>query len=441
MLTEKIRKIGFDIVDTLTNGNVLKNKKEIDYLFHNPDKVKSFQNEKFQALAKWAVENTAFYSQVKQKSEYSLSDFPIIDKNIIKEHHDAFCSELAARKDCISMHTSGSTGTPLVVIQDKKKRKRVYAEMMYLWGLSGYEIGMRYMFLRRWNATNRKSKLTAFARNLLMTDVSGLDDDSLEVIRQQLLHDKKIRMVMGYASTLDALAEYLDKKNAKPDDFNVVTILSGSEVLTEKTRSILKKVFGCNVVSLYSNQENGMLAVECNENKEFHLNTSSYIFEFLKIDSNEPAEYGELARVVVTDLFNYAMPIIRYDTGDLAVRKRRPECSITTEVIEALAGRRVDVVYDVNGKALSPFTITNGMWLFDKLKQFQIIQKGAKDYLFRVNDPDKAYSDDELIKTGREFFGTEANVMVERVNDVPVLASGKFMFLKCEWNPLGSEKR
>ena len=441
MFSEKIRKVGFDIVDTLTRGNILKNKKEIDYLFHNPDKIKSFQNEKFQALAKWAAENTAFYSQVKKHSEYSLSDFPIIDKNIIKEHHNDFCSKLAERKDCISMHTSGSTGTPLVVIQDKKKRKRVYAEMMYLWGLSGYEIGMRYMFLRRWNDTNRKSKLTAFARNLLMTDVSGLDDDSLEVIRQQFLHDKKIRMVMGYASTLDALAEYLDKKNAKPDDFNVVTILSGSEVLTEKTRSILKKVFGCNVVSLYSNQENGMLAVECNENKEFHLNTASYIFEFLKIDSDEPAEYGELARVVVTDLFNYAMPIIRYDTGDLAVRKRKPECGITTEVIEALAGRRVDVVYDVNGKALSPFTITNGMWLFDKLKQFQIIQKGAKDYLFRVNDPDKAYSDDELIKTGREFFGREANVMVERVNDIPVLASGKFMFLKCEWNPAGSEKR
>ena len=441
MLTEKIRKIGFDIVDKLASGNVLKNKKEIDYLFHNPDKVKSFQNEKFQSLAKWAVENTAFYSQVKKNSEYSLSDFPIIDKNIIKEHHDAFCSELAARKDCISMHTSGSTGTPLVVIQDKKKRKRVYAEMMYLWGLSGYEIGMRYMFLRRWNATNRKSKLTAFARNLLMTDVSGLDDDSLEIIMQQLLHDKKIRMIIGYASTLDALAEYLDKRNVKPDDFNMVTVLSGSEVLTEKTRNILKKVFGCNVVSLYSNQENGMLAVECNENKEFHLNTASYIFEFLKLDSDEPAKYGELARVVVTDLFNYAMPIIRYDTGDLAIKKKKPECDITTEVIEALAGRRVDVMYDTNGKALSPHTITNGMWKYDALKQFQLIQSSQKEYLLRVNDPNNSYNDNELVESCKEFFGEDAVVTVERVNDIPVLESGKFKYLKCEWNPTGSEKR
>ena len=78
MLTEKIRKIGFDIVDKLASGNVLKNKKEIDYLFHNPDKVKSFQNEKFQSLAKWAVENTAFYSQVKKKIRKSRNKSRVI---------------------------------------------------------------------------------------------------------------------------------------------------------------------------------------------------------------------------------------------------------------------------------------------------------------------------------------------------------------------------
>ena len=437
MVSENIRRIGFNIVDTLTNGDVLKNKAEIDYLFHHPDKVKPFQTEKFQALAKWAVDNTSFYSRYKRSSEYRLTDFPIIDKSIIKEHHNDFCSALAVQKGCISTYTSGSTGTPLVIIQDKKKRKRVYAEMMYLWGLSGYEIGMRYMFLRRWNDTNKKSKLTAFARNLLMTDVSALDNDSLEMIRQQLLRDKKIKMILGYASTLNSLGDYLLKKGDKPEDFNVVTILATSEVLTEKTRNAFKKVFGCNVVSLYSNSENGMLAVECNENKEFHLNTASYIFEILKMDSDEPAEYGELGRIVVTDLFNYAMPIIRYNTGDLAVRKKRPECGIPTEVVASIAGRRVDVVYDVNGKALSPHTITNAMWLFDKLKQFQIIQKGQKEYLFRVNDPDNAYSDGELIKTARDFFGAEADVIVERVDDIPVLASGKFMYLKCEWKPLG----
>lgn len=124
MFSEKIRKIGFDIVDTLTRGGVLRNKKEIDYLFHNPDKVKSFQNEKFQALAKWAVENTTFYSQVKKTSEYDLSDFPIINKNMLKEHAIAlkeailtesinasrkvesrnFVQQYASRKSCVAKY-------------------------------------------------------------------------------------------------------------------------------------------------------------------------------------------------------------------------------------------------------------------------------------------------------------------------------------------------
>lgn len=305
--------------------------------------------------------------------------------------------------------------------------------MMYLWGISGYEIGMRYMFLRRWNSINKKSKLTAFARNLVMTDVSSLDDDSLETIYQELMFDKKIRMIIGYASTLDMLAAYLKKKDAKPEDFNIVSILSGSEVLSEKTRNLLKSVFGCNVVSLYSNQENGMLAVECNENKEFHLNTASYIFEILKIDSDEPADYGEVGRIVITDLFNYAMPIIRYDTGDLTIKKLKAECDISTDVVTAIEGRKVDIVYDVNGRALSPHTITNGLWKFDRLKQFQLIQRKQTEYLFKVNDPENYYTTDELIKTCKEFFGENADIIVEKVDEIPVLASGKFKYLICEW--------
>lgn len=432
MFSEKIRKWGFDFLDTCKGRNVLKNKEEIGYLFQHKDEVLKFQNDKFQLLANWAVNNTLFYSSVKNKDTYKLADFPIIDKNIIKENHATFCTAKANEKGSIKIHTSGSTGTPLVIIQDKNKRERVYAEMMYLWGISGFEIGMRYMFLRRWNNINKKSRLTTFARNLVMTDVSSLDDDSLETIYQEIISDKKIRMIIGYTSTLDMLGEYLKKKNAKPEDFNIVSILSGSEVLSEKTRNVLKGVFGCNVVSLYSNQENGMLAIECNENKEFHLNTASYIFEILKIDSDEPADYGEVGRIVITDLFNYAMPIIRYDTGDLTIKKTKPECDISTDVVTAIEGRKVDIVYDVNGKALSPHTITNGLWKFDRLKQFQLIQKDRNKYLFKVNDPENNYSDEELVLTCKEFFGNEANVSIERVDDIPVLASGKFKYLKCE---------
>ena len=429
---ESIRKKGFELLDLAKGRPIMRHYDNIAHLWHSEDEINHHHREQFTRLAEFAVQHTEYYKGIRISSTPQLSDFPIIDKAVLKENFEALCSCKAKEKGAIAMHTSGSTGTPLIVMQDKNKRNRVYAEMMYLWGLSGYQIGMKYAFLRRWNKINKKSSLTAFARNLVMVDVAMLDHDTMEQIKQVLLKKNKVRMMIGYASNLGALADYLLESGCTPDMFGLTTILSGSEVLTDVVRNKLKKVFGCNVISLYSNQENGMLAVECNENKEFHLNEASYIFELLKLDSDESAEEGELGRVVITDLYNYAMPIIRYDTGDLAIRKSRAECGIHTAVIAAVEGRRVDIIYDVNGVPLSPHTVTNALWQFNKLKQFQLIQTGKKTYTFKVNDPQEHYSDDELVETCKDFFGESATIQIERVADIPVLASGKFKYLICE---------
>ncbi len=101
--SEKIRNFGFRLVDSLSGESVFKNEKEIDYLFHHKEEVESYQEKKFQALANWAADNVEFYSSVKKHEEYKLQDFPIIDKNIIKENHATLCSDLAKRKDCFHM--------------------------------------------------------------------------------------------------------------------------------------------------------------------------------------------------------------------------------------------------------------------------------------------------------------------------------------------------
>lgn len=432
-LGEILRRFGFYCLDYLQGRPVMKKYKEIEYYFNHKEEVPLFQQNKFYDLAIYAKTHSDFYKNLLLPDDFSLQDFPIIDKNIIKENKKLFLTEMALKKNSVEMHTSGSTGTPMVVIQDKDKRDRVYAEMMYLWGIPGYSIGMRYMFLRKWNRINRKNTFTAHARNLVMTDVTLLDNNTFEGIRQHLLRDNSIKMIIGYASILDALAQYLFEKNDDPMCFGVKTILSGSEVLSEKTRNMLRKVFGekCNVVSLYSNQENGMLAIECNEHKEFHLNTASYIFEILKLDSDDPVDEGELGRVVITDLFNYAMPIIRYDTGDLAIRKEKADCSLDTEVVASIEGRKVDVVYNTLGTPISPHTITNALWKFDQLKQFQLIQLTRDSYQFIVNDPADTYCNDELVATCKEILGEDAKIGVKKVDKIPVLASGKFKYIIC----------
>jgi phenylacetate-CoA ligase len=258
-----------------------------------------------------------------------------------------------------------------------------------------------------------------------MRDIVRLDEENFQKIRKTLESDRKIKMLLGYASTLENLVNYLSTCGDTVDMFNMTTIISFAELLPESTREKLKKAFGCNIVSLYSNEECGMLALECVENKEFHVNSASYHVELLKMDSDDPVSVGEPGRIVVTDLFNHAMPLIRYDTGDIAVWKKEAECGWYSQVFSSVQGRVLDYVFDTQGNKKSPHTIAFLMSPFDKLLQYQFVQEGAKQYVLKLNGSEGYYDDATFVDLFKDVLGEDAEVIIEHVNEIPVLGSGK----------------
>ena len=436
MFSEWARRTGFWMLDFLRGSNVRRHLRDIEFIMENIDSatVRGKQHDYLSNIISYTKDQVPFYKGI---AGTALDSFPTVDKNIIKQHYDSFQSLEFRDQKMIDLHTSGSTGTPFVVRQDPNKRNRVYAEMMYFWGKAGYQIGMKYVFFRVWTDINRKGKISAWARNLVMHDILSLDQDSLETVRQMLKTDDKIEMLLSYASTFDNLAHHLYDLGDTPEMFSIKTILSSSEVLQEATREKLKSVFGCNVVSLYSNQENGTLAQECIDNTEFHLNTASYYFEFLKLDKDAPAALDEPARIVVTDLFNRAMPLIRYDTGDIATLTDQCLCGWKTKAVKHIHGRAMDCIYDTQGRMISPVTITNYMWPFDKLLQFQFIQEGRRHYSLRLNGATEFYTDEEFINLFKGLLGREAIITIEHVNEIPVLSSGKSKHVVCHYKPKG----
>jgi len=161
------------------------------------------------------------------------------------------------------------------------------------------------------------------------------------------------------------------------------------------------------------------------ENNEFHLNTASYVFEILKLGKDEPIEDGELGRIVVTDLYNYGMPIIRYDTGDLGIKKSSSNCSFNTPVFTSVEGRRMDMIFDTKGEIISSFTITNNLWRYPEIVQYQFIQTGEKEYEFILNLEEEFPREQELIEEFKEYLGLDAIIKVSYVDGIPLLNSGK----------------
>lgn len=422
---KNIRYYVYWMLDALKGSKVKHNLIEIRKQL-NSENILQWQQRKIKLLLTFAAENCPFYSNYDQFSDFS--QIPIIDKGVIKENYDALFAKCYDKKTLHVMSTSGSTGTPFAIYQNPEKRNRVLAELIYFNEIVGQNLGDKFIFYRVWTDKNKKSKLEQIKQNLLPIDILRLDDNNLSYIVDILLKDKKVKSTLAYASTYDMIYKYM-KENHIKGDFGVKAMVSSSEVLTDETRDGLENIIGCKVINRYSSQECGVIAQSNLEQNTMQINAASYYVEVLKLDSDNPAEPGETGRIVVTDLFNYAMPLIRYDTGDLGV------LTVDRKGFEIISGRQVDVIYDTSGRPLTPHTWSVYMWKYDRLKQYQFIQNGKNDYLLKVNGADGIYTDEDFKTTLRGVLGEDANITVEYVDEIPVLASGKFKKTICNYDP------
>lgn len=365
-----------------------------------------------------------------------LSDFPVMTKADYKENYEAFLSEEYKGKKLHEMSTSGSTGTPFVVKMDMRKRKRVNAEFIYFNRIAGQKLGDRYMYLKTWK--KKKSELESLAQNVIAIDILKLNETTLEKIRMQLKSDKKIRSILAYASTYEILADYLVKKGDSKTDFNLDAIFTSSTLMTKTMKDKLEELFGCPVIDRYSSQENGLLAQTAGGEDFFRINTASYHIELLSLHSDEPVNPREVGRVVVTDIYNYAMPMIRYDTGDLAVSDDEHRSHLMT--LKNLEGRRVDIIYDTRGNLLTPHTWSVHMRKYEKVLQWQFIQEDRNMYRLMINGGEKYYTSEDFERTLKGILGEDAKITIEFLETIPVLASGKFKNTICLYDPMAKGK-
>ena len=225
-----------------------------------------------------------------------------------------------------------------------------------------------------------------------------------------------------------AIANYIYENKAKYYDWKLSSILSEAEALDERSREILSEYFRCPVYSRYGNEENGVLAQEDETGLGHRFNIASYYLEILKMDSDEPAEDGEIGRVVLIDLFNYAFPMIRYENGDLAVKHVTKEGKV---YLSSVLGRKIDMLYTTDGRPVNWLAGVIFIKKYKDIKQFQVVQETEKEYRWILNTSNHCY-DDIIIKESKEIFGDDANIQIEYVDEIPKLRSGKTQMTVCK---------
>lgn len=433
-LLSRIRKITFELLDKITGSKILNSIEEIkkiDQMDSTNKEIKKFKSESISRLLNHAVKTTSYYK--KNNNYRDINDFPIINKDIVKTDYNSFLSYEFNKDDLYQMSTSGSTGNPFISYQNKGKKKRVSAEVIYYSEKVGYSVGNKLIYLRGLTAKTKKNPIKLWLQNEDLIDVSKLGNENIKEVIEGMNRASSSTIVLSYASTLDLISNYCQQNDIKSIN-NFSGVISSSEMLLNDTRERVSELFKCDVVSRYSNQENGIIGQDEGKNNVFTINEASYFVEIFDLKKDVLIADGEIGRIIVTDLFNYAMPLIRYDTGDVGAKELLNINGRKKYVISNFGGRVVDVIKDSEGINLSPIGIGNKLSKFNNLKQYQIIQKTEKSYVAKIvlNQKSTEVDRENIEKELYNIFGRNSNITINQVPDIPSLPSGKRKYIVSE---------
>jgi len=417
----------FYLRDRVRGGRVAAHVRELTAHFADPEEMHRVAGIRLARLIEHARSTTAFYAEHARGRE--LSDLPVISKPIVKSSYDGFFSRSFARDSLIPVITSGSYGTPFTFHLTPEKRARMVAEVIFFGRWSGYDVGVRHGYVR---VTDRKSRALLFMQNEVLIDPRRMTQAWFEEQRRRLKEDG-IRVLIGYTSGIAAVAAYCHERGDSPADFRLEGVITMAEPLLPGVRSTIESAFGCKVLSRYATEEFGVLANEHPTHGLHCVNAASYVVELLARDSDAPVAPGEMGRVVVTDLFSYAFPLIRYDTGDLAALSPEASAEMGIPVISRLEGRAVEEITNAQGDRVSPYAINVAMRDVQTVRQFQFVQKGERDYVLNVVPLREFTEEPMILERFRNVLGPGAEISIQCVPEIPALPSGKRPYIRSEF--------
>lgn len=417
MIGTWMRKKGFWALDRLKGGSVRER-----YEILKAVREGRSRSDALEKLLRHAMDTVPAYSEV---IEPKLCQFPVVSKVDYRERYEQYRSTLFPdERKLHAVYTSGSTGTPFKALQDSGKLMWHRAGLIGLNESIGWELGERFMFMRLWGVAHAASKISQLISNTVPVEVLGLNTERCVVIRQQILKDKSLKIIIGYASALEKLANVVLASKEAPSDYGLTLVMADSESLLPEVRTKLEKAFGCPVYNRYGNNENGIIGLAGPNDDVFKVNFPEYYVEILRLDTNEPVKEGEVGRIVITDLYNYAVPFIRYDTGDLGMVGRYNKEGCCVEIRE-LMGRISAALLNTSGVLIAEPEITAYFENVVGIGRYQIVQIDKTEYEVRLENTSERL-DEEVIVRMKKCMGETATVNVLHVDKIEQGKNGKY---------------
>jgi len=436
----KILRYGiYPVMEKLMGTHTLKTLAELEKSqWWSPKKLKKLQEKRLRALIRHAYTNVPYYHRIFKERQLKPEDIrtqedlrrlPILRKEDIRNNFEDMIAKNIERKNMEVQVTGGSTGVPLKFMRNKSALSyyRASCYRAYEWG--GLDIfgdkwaslwGSPFDIRRR---DDIKSKLYYWVLRQKILPMFAVSDETMFKYAE-ILKKFRPKMIRGFASTLYLFANFLER-----NDINYVTpnsVLSTAEYIPDYQKKYISEQFNCEVFDNYSSREFS-IGQDCKEHMGFHISVENVVLECIKNDG-EPV-VSEPGRFIVTDLANYAMPLIRYENGDMGtLTDEMCTCGRGLPLIKSLSGRTSELIITPDDRMLTgaffPHLFKD---VLDGIKEYQIIQE-KKDKLKLKLIKTENYSEKHLkyvLGNIKKYTGEDMEIDVEFVDEIPLARSGK----------------
>jgi phenylacetate-CoA ligase len=414
-----------------------------DAPFASPDQVRANQFQRLAALLAHAEARVPYYRDlfrslgIRSRDIRSLDDFarlPILTKDIIAERWRDLIREDVPLDQLCQHHSGGSTGVPLTFYRERAYMDASDAGTYRNFLQSGWRLGEMVGFF--WGSNDRLQRMSRpefelrqWMRRMYQLDPfhSGPDEMERWLRRWRSLG---ATIAFGYASTVARFAEFIETSGRTVAPLKGV--FTTAEKLFPQQRETISRVFGCRVFDLYGSSEVQNIAAECPHGR-MHV-----CADFVVMEGGEPVVPGAPTPIVLTSLWNYAMPFIRYRNEDCAdLAGERCGCGNNFPVMRLNVARVSDNFILPDGRVVHGEFFTHLMYGSRGIRTFQFHQT-APDRITLWVVPGEGHAEarqravNAAVTQIRALSAAPLAVDVRESDAIPLSAAGKHRFTRSD---------
>lgn len=356
-----------------------------------------------------------------------LRSIPLLERDVLRSQHDELSSQTWTGPKIVG-HTSGTTGSTLHFTVSVEANQRHYACLWYHFSWAGIKRGDPIATFGAHPVVPPEKKkppfwlYDRFENELFFSAQHITPQTAPSYIRA--LESFQPKMIKCFPSVLNLLAQYILESGISIRPRGVFIY---GETLLDMQRRTIEQAFGCPVFNFYSTGERTGYALQCQQGN-LHVITETSVVEVLRPDG-EPAAVGEVGELVLTNLMNRAMPLIRYrirDTGTMGEGKC--PCGRETPILTSLTGRINDFIVTRDGKKIRPYRVFANS---ENVKEAQFYQEEPGSVVVRIVPRQSFGPKDEnlIMEELRLRLGNEMKIQFQMVDEIPRARSGKFQHI------------